>query len=183
MIKYKIRIFIIYIFFVGIYSCKSNKKVSTQKQKNTTAYKPKSKNNPSKTIRTGNAAIDKTIKTARSYTGTKYKYGGNEKSGIDCSGLMCQAYKSVNVNLPRTSSAQSSYGKRIYIGQIKPGDLVFFATGKSKSKITHVGLVTEVNKEKDIKFIHATTKRGVCEDWLSQSYYKSKYIKAIRVFN
>ena len=176
MLRYKIRLFIISILFIGLYSCKANKKTVSTKKKTTTVSKSKNKSK-------GNAAVDKTIKTARSYTGTKYKYGGNEKSGIDCSGLMCRAYQSVNINLPRTSYAQSSYGKRIYIGQIQPGDLVFFATGKSRSKVTHVGLVTEVNKEKDIKFIHATTKRGVCEDWLSQAYYKSRYLKAVRVFN
>lgn len=167
---YKIRLFIISILFIGLYSCKSGNKSSTSTRKSTS----KSKVNP---------AVSKTIKTARTYNGTKYKYGGNGKSGIDCSGLMCRAYESVDLHLPRTSSAQSAYGKRVYIGQVKEGDLIFFATGKSKSKITHVGLVTEVNREKDVKFIHATTKRGVCEDWLSQPYYKSKYIKAIRVFN
>ena len=171
MLHYKIRLFIISILFIGLYSCKSGKKSSSSKTKTSTS---KSKLNP---------AVSKTIKTARTYNGTKYKYGGNDKRGIDCSGLMCRAYESVNIKLPRTSSAQSGYGKRIYQGQVKPGDLMFFATGSSKSKITHVGLVTEVSKSKDIKFIHATTKRGVCEDWLSQPYYKSKYIKAIRVFN
>jgi len=171
MQTYKFRLFIISILFIGLYSCKSSKKSSSSKSNTTVS---KSKNNP---------AVSKTIKTARTYNGTKYKYGGTSKSGIDCSGLMCRAYESVNIKLPRTSSAQSTYGKRVYTGQIKPGDLIFFATGSSKSKITHVGLVTEVSKERDIKFIHATTKKGVCEDWLSQAYYKSKYVKAIRVFN
>ena len=176
MQKYKISFLLITIFFLGLTSCKSNKVNSTKKTSSVskTNSSPKNKTNP---------VISKTIKTARSYTGTKYKYGGNERSGIDCSGLMCKAYKSVNISLPRTSSAQSTYGKRIYIGQIQPGDLVFFATGKSRSKVTHVGLVTEVNKEKDIKFIHATTKRGVCEDWLSQAYYKDRYLKAVRIIN
>jgi len=177
MLHYKIRLFIISILFIGLYSCKSSKKSSSSKTKTSTTKTKSSSNNYS------NPAIDKTIKTARSYNGTKYKYGGNDKKGIDCSGLMCRAYESVNINLPRTSSAQSSYGKRIYQGEIRPGDLMFFATSNSKSKITHVGLVTEVSSSKDIKFIHATTKRGVCEDWLSQPYYKSTYVKAIRVFN
>ena len=171
MTQYKIRLFIISILFIGLYSCKSAKKNST------------SKTRTSKTTSKSNPAIAKTIKTARTYNGTKYKYGGNTKSGIDCSGLMCRAYESIEVKLPRTSSSQSTYGKRIYQGEIRPGDLVFFATGSSRSKITHVGLVTEVSSSKDIKFIHATTKRGVCEDWLSQAYYKSKYIKAVRVLN
>ena len=174
MFAYKIRLFIVSILFIGLYSCKSGKKSSSSKTTSTSTTKTSSKKNP---------AVSKTIKTARSFHGTKYKYGGNDKKGIDCSGLMCQAYKSVGIQLPRTSSAQSNYGKRIYQGQIKPGDLMFFATGSSKSKITHVGLVTEVSKSKDIRFIHATTKRGVCEDWLSQPYYKSRYIKSIRVFN
>jgi len=172
MTIYKFRLFIISILFIGLYSCKSGKKTSTSHKQKTSKYK--SKNNP---------AVNKTIKTARNYNGTRYKYGGNGKSGIDCSGLMCRAYESVSIKLPRTSSSQSSYGKRVYTGQIKPGDLIFFATGKSRSRITHVGLVTEVNSKKDIRFIHATTKRGVCEDWLSQEYYKKRYIKAIRVFN
>lgn len=177
MSAYKIRLFIISILFIGLYSCKSGKKSSSSKS--TTTTKTKTTTSSKQKV---NPAVDKTIKTARSFHGTKYKYGGNDRKGIDCSGLMCQAYSSVNIQLPRSSSAQSSYGKRIYMGEIRPGDLMFFATGNNKSTITHVGLVTEISKEKDIKFIHATTKRGVCEDWLSQPYYKERYVKAIRVF-
>lgn len=173
MFRCKIRLFIVSIIFIGLYSCKSSKKSSSSSKKHTTTTSS-SKINP---------AAEKVIKTARSYDGTKYKYGGNTKSGMDCSGLMCESFKSVDVMLPRTSSAQSSYGKRIYVGEIQPGDLIFFATGNDKKKINHVGLVTEISKEKDIQFIHATLKRGVCEDWLSNPYYKPRYIKAIRIFN
>lgn len=174
LIRYKVKIFILSLICVGLFSCKSSKKSSTSKVKSSTNKSVSNSSNP---------AIEKTIKTARSYQGTKYKYGGDSKSGMDCSGLMYQSFKSVNVNLPRTSSAQSNIGKRIYMGEIRPGDLIFFATGSSKNKITHVGLVTEISKDKDVRFIHATTKRGVCEDWLSQEYYKTRYVKATRIFN
>ena len=172
MYKIIYRTCIVAILIGSAYGCKSSSKSISSNTKKSSLKSTKS-----------NPAIDKTIRTAKSYHGTKYKYGGNSKSGIDCSGLMCRAYESVDIHLPRTSSAQSTSGKRIYIGEVREGDLLFFATGKSKTKITHVGLVIEVSKEKDIKFIHATTKRGVCEDWLSQPYYKDRYIKAIRVFN
>jgi len=58
-------------------------------------------------------------------------------------------YKSINILLPRTADAQALQGEKIKkMEDLEPGDLVFFATGKKKRQITHVGIVTEV-KAKD----------------------------------
>ncbi len=121
------------------------------------------------------------IKTARSYTGTPYKWGGTSRSGMDCSGLLLNSFKSINYDIPRTSAEQSKVGKKVSKSDIKKGDLVFFATGKKKRKVTHVGLVTEVKGKGYIKFIHASSSIGVTESSLTSDYYKKRFRYARRI--
>jgi probable lipoprotein NlpC len=121
------------------------------------------------------------IQTARSFTGTPYKYGGTTRSGMDCSALTSAAYRSVKINLPRTADAQAGVGEKVKQSELQPGDLVFFATGKKKKEITHVGIVTEVRSKENIKFIHASTSLGVVETNLFSDYYVKRYRGARRV--
>ena len=75
--------------------------------------------------------VSAVIKTARSFTGTPYKYGGTTRTGMDCSALTGHAFQSINISLPRTADAQATKGEKIKkINELLPGDLVFFATGK-----------------------------------------------------
>ena len=123
--------------------------------------------------------VAKVIKTARSYYGTPYRYGGTSRIGMDCSGLLCTSFKAIDVELPRTSQEQSQFGQTIREKEIKEGDLLFFGTGGSRS-INHVGLVTEVKSKDEIIFIHASTSLGVMEDNLYSDYYRRSFIKAVR---
>ena len=125
--------------------------------------------------------IQSVIKTARSYTGTPYKWGGTEKSGMDCSGLLVNSFQSIKVDIPRTSKEQSKTGERITLREAQPGDLVFFATGKKKRKVTHVGMVTEVLNKGSIKFIHASTSIGVTESELYSDYYIKRFRMVRRI--
>lgn len=95
-----------------------------------------------KKARIRESKINSVIQSARSYTGVPYKWGGTTRSGMDCSGLLLNSYKSIQVQIPRTSAEQSEYGKKIKEKEVQPGDWVFFATGKKKRKITHVGMIT-----------------------------------------
>ncbi|GAL83768.1 lipoprotein [Sporocytophaga myxococcoides] len=163
------------IFAVAMVSCKPSKH-------NTSG---KNSQSETKVIKTGKPSEDKAqqvINSARSYLGTHYKYGGTTKSGIDCSGLVCNSFKTIDITLPRTSTAQSEYGKSVKIGDVREGDLLFFSDNKGGNKINHVGLVTEV-KSNSVKFIHSTTKMGVIEDDLYSDYYHPRFVKAIRIIN
>ena len=126
--------------------------------------------------------VDLVVQTARSYTGTPYKYGGTTRVGIDCSALLFHSFQSARVTLPRTSEAQSKKGKRVNINDLKVGDMVFFATGKKKREINHAGIVTAVRSKNDVRFIHASTSLGVTESNLYSSYYLERFRKARRVF-
>lgn len=126
---------------------------------------------------------DKVISAARTYIGTPYKYGGTTRSGMDCSGLLLNSFNAVKVNLPRSSEAQSKVGTEIKMSELKPGDLVFFATGNKKKEITHVGLVTVVKSKDDIKFIHASSSLGVVETNLFAEYYQKRFRVARRVID
>jgi probable lipoprotein NlpC len=125
--------------------------------------------------------IAEAIKAARSYTGTPYKWGGTTRSGIDCSALTCHAYEAINFNLPRTADAQALKGEKVKMSELKPGDLLFFATGKKKRVITHVGMVTEVKGKDEVKFIHASTSLGVVETNLFSDYYIKRFRGARRM--
>jgi probable lipoprotein NlpC len=124
--------------------------------------------------------IAKLIQEARTYTGTPYKWGGVSKSGIDCSGLVLQSFKAININLDRTADAQALQGQKIKQSELKPGDLVFFTKEKNTKAVTHVGLVTQV-KNKEVIFINATTRKGVMESSLEEEYWRDRYWGARRI--
>ncbi len=112
------------------------------------------------------------------WLGTPYKYGGNTKKGVDCSGFTVKVYSAVyNKKLERSSAAILSKNcKRIKQKDLQQGDLVFFATGKNKKKVNHVGIYL-----KDNKFIHASSSRGVIVSSLKESYYVRTYVTAAKV--
>ena len=127
--------------------------------------------------------VGEVIKTARTYTGTPYKWGGTTRSGMDCSGLTGNAYQSIRISLPRTADAQALIGEKVKKNNLRPGDLLFFATGKKRSAITHVGIVTEVKSKDNVKFIHASTSLGVVETNLYSDYYIKRFRIARRILD
>ncbi len=122
--------------------------------------------------------IANVIATGRSYIGTPYKWGGNTKAGIDCSGLIHNSYKTIGVKLPRTAKEQSKTGKKRGWEGIREGDLVYFKFKKKGSKWYHSGMITHVGEDK-ILFVHASSSRGVVESNLLSEYYKQN-VKSFR---
>jgi probable lipoprotein NlpC len=87
--------------------------------------------------------------------GTTYKFGGQDKDGIDCSGLAQLLEQQVyGVALPRITYQQVAVIKRKYEEELKEGDLVFFDfDGK---QFSHVGVYLQNGY-----FVHASTRKGV----------------------
>ena len=131
-------------------------------------------------IPSSSSKVNDIINTALMYSGVRYKYGGTTKKGMDCSGLLYVAFKKNDVALPRVSSAMADQGKRIRVNQVEKGDLLFFKTTRRGKKINHVGLVVAVEND-DIKFIHASTSRGVIVSSLREGYWNYSFVKATRI--
>ena len=108
------------------------------------------------------------------WRGVRYRLGGSNKRGIDCSAFVQVTFKTkLGLNLPRTTSLQSMLGKEIGKSELQAGDLVFFRTGQNSR---HVGIYLEENK-----FLHASQSQGVTISKLDNDYWKSNYWKSIRM--
>ena len=59
------------------------------------------------------------------WMGTPYKWGGDTKEGVDCSGLVCQIFKTAGVSLPRTSKEQAAAGQPV-TDELRWGDLICY---------------------------------------------------------
>jgi cell wall-associated NlpC family hydrolase len=119
------------------------------------------------------------INFAKTFQGTRYKFGGTTDSGMDCSGLVYTAFQQKNISLPRISRDMATKGISISLNDIEAGDLVFFKTS-SRNTINHVGLVVESNHG-EIKFIHSTIRAGVIISSLEESYWKKAFVEVRRV--
>lgn len=106
--------------------------------------------------------------------GTRYRYGGTTKSGIDCSAFVQAIYVSAfAVSLPRTARDQYRYSRIISATEMKTGDLVFFNT---TGGISHVGIYLQNNK-----FVHASSAYGVTVSDMFDPFYITRFIGIGRI--
>lgn len=111
---------------------------------------------------------------AKSKLGSRYVWGTSGPYSFDCSGLTSYAYRQLGIYLPRSSSAQSSYGRRVSFYSMKPGDLLFYAR---YGRVYHVAMYVGNGK-----VVHASTpKTGVImsstsERWIRRNLYTVKRI-------
>ena len=127
-----------------------------------------------------NGQIKEILRDAEKYLAAPYKYAGNTSAGFDCSGLVSKVFDENNLKFPRRSEDQSKKGKEISIKEAKPGDLVFFATAGG-SRVSHVGIVHDIVNNGEVKFIHASTSKGVIISSLNERYWNKAYLFARRV--
>ncbi|MGN1098240.1 MAG: C40 family peptidase [Clostridia bacterium] len=117
------------------------------------------------------------VNYAKTLLGKPYVYGASGPNAFDCSGFTSYVFAANGISLPRSSRDQSNVGTTVSRSDLRPGDLVFFATGSSGA-VSHVGIYIG-----DGNIIHAATGQGkISINNLSQSYYSSRYKWAKRVF-
>lgn len=120
--------------------------------------------------------VSRIIGSAVSWIGTPYRYAGTSRDGVDCSGLMQEVFKeSTGMVLPRNSAAQQAWCMPVEGDTLRPGDLLFFATGSDKERVSHVGLYIGGDE-----MIHASSSRGVIVSQLRLPYYVNRFHSAGR---
>ena len=111
--------------------------------------------------------------------GTPYVFGGEARSGLDCSGFVRQVFTPLGVALPRVSADQARAGAAVDDHDLRPGDLLFFDT-EGRGRVSHVGIYLG-----DDQFISANSYLGrVSVDRLrSDRYWGPRYLWARRVLD
>jgi len=115
------------------------------------------------------------VRVAGQMIGTPYRYGGSNRKGFDCSGLVQYAHRKVGVDVPRTTASQLAQARVPERRNLLPGDLLFFEIDWQKSR--HVGIY-----EGDGMFIHApSTGKRVSRASLDNPFW-GKRLVATRTF-
>lgn len=116
----------------------------------------------------------KVLNYAAQFLGIKYVWGGTTPSpGFDCSGYVQYVFRNSGISLSRTSEQQFNNGVSVSRSDLKPGDLVFFATYSKGA--SHVGIYVGNNT-----MIHSSS-GGVSYDDMTSSYWAKRYLGARRV--
>ncbi len=103
---------------------------------------------------------------ALKFVGNPYVYGGTSlTNGADCSGFVQSVFKSFGIGLPRTSSSQSTVGKKIDVSDARAGDLIFYG---SNGSVGHVAICIGGGQ-----VVHASNKKTGIK--VSNIYYRTPY--------
>ncbi|MBX3165930.1 MAG: C40 family peptidase [Candidatus Eremiobacteraeota bacterium] len=114
------------------------------------------------------------IQESFKYLGVPYVWGGEDPSGMDCSGFTQKVYCDRGMPIPRTADLQFEVGQVVPRGQEQPGDMVFFETYCPGA--SHVGIYMGRNQ-----FVHASSGAGyITFGDLRDEYFSRCYLGARR---
>jgi len=110
----------------------------------------------------------------KSWEGTPHRMGGAGADGVDCSALVMLTYRDLfDIELPRSTAEQIKAGRRISLGNLEAGDLIFFLLPGKKR---HVGIYLSKGD-----FVHVSSGQGVTISNLYSRYWRRAYWTARRV--
>jgi len=128
-----------------------------------------------KSLEASSSGVNKIKKSAYSFLGARYRFGGNSRTALDCSSFTQQVFREQKVTLPRTAREQFYVGNEVMRGDLQKGDLVFFQTYARFP--SHVGIYLG-----NRKMIHASSRdRRVVISSMDTPYYTSRFLGARRV--
>ena len=134
--------------------------------------------------RAGTTRPDSLVAFARTLLGVPYLYASADPSkGFDCSGFITYVFQRFNISVPRSSVNFTNYGTAITEAKARPGDLILFTGTDSTIRIVgHMGIVESITND-TLRFIHSSSgkAKGVVINPLG-NYYRSRFVKLIRVF-
>jgi cell wall-associated NlpC family hydrolase len=120
-------------------------------------------------------AADVIVSTALTQRGVRYRNGGSDPSGFDCSGLVQWVFAQNGVRMPREVRDQFHAGMKIDLRDVRAGDLLFFETVSDGA--SHVGLAIGGDQ-----FVHAPSTSGVVRvEKFTATYWKERFVGARRV--
>lgn len=158
-------------------SSSNNSTNSSNGQAQKPAQKPAQNNNTSyNPPASSTSSVQAVLNLAYSKIGSPYVWGAEGPNSFDCSGFTSYVFRNAaGVSLPRTSSAQSGYGRTVSKSNLQAGDLVFFNT--SGKGVSHVGIYVGGGK-----MIHSPSSgKTVSVTSINSSYYSSRFVTAKRV--
>lgn len=114
------------------------------------------------------------VNLAYSKIGSPYVWGAEGPNSFDCSGLTSYVYKNAaGISIPRSSSAQSTFGTTVSKSNLQPGDLVFFGSGSVSHVGIYIGGGNMIHSPKPGESVTITS--------INSSYYTNRFITAKRV--
>ncbi len=130
-----------------------------------------------------NEYVENMLSFAKTFLGTPYLSSGASPTGFDCSGFVSYVLGNFGFSIIHSSYGMAEYGKTVRLSEVRPGDLMFFkGSNINSSKIGHVALVVDVSNQEGIKFIHASSSKGITIDKFNGSkYYVPRYVTTKRL--
>ena len=128
---------------------------------------------------TAGASAARVLATGDRYVGIRYLYGGESPTaGFDCSGFVQYVFARHGIELPRTSRQQAGSGRVVASGDLRPGDLMLFAS--TVGRIDHVAIYAG-----DGRILHSSASgEGVGYDDLSSGrgrWFMARHVVSRRV--
>ena len=115
------------------------------------------------------------VGTALDLRGVRYRNGGADPGGFDCSGFTQYVFARHGVKLPRSVRDQFDEGTSVRPEDVREGDLLFFSTDGPGA--SHVGIAVGGDS-----FVHAPSTSGVVRvERMASRYWANRFVGARRV--
>ncbi len=121
------------------------------------------------------------IQPAQALKGSPYVYGKEGPGSFDCSGLVYYLYKPFLATIPRSSRDYTRFGSSVAMDNLKPGDLLLFATTGTPGRVSHVAIY--IGQHSVIHAVSNGPQTGVIVSSIDSGYWKRKLHSARRVFD